>query len=99
MILDENTATISCKIKFIDSTRFMASSLSNHVENLVERIHKIRFKDYDCIFGYESVNGDLIKTYLVSILIILKLLLNIQMLWMILIKILRNTIQINNVKY
>ena len=29
------------KIKFIDSARFMATSLSNTVDNLTERIHKI----------------------------------------------------------
>ena len=39
--------TISCKIKFIDSARFMATSLSNLVDNLTEGIHKIKCKHSD----------------------------------------------------
>ena len=35
---NESVATISYKIKFIDSERFMASSLSNRVYNLTERV-------------------------------------------------------------
>ena len=38
------TKTISYRIQFIDSTRCMTSSLSDHVDNLVEGSHKIRFK-------------------------------------------------------
>ena len=34
----------SYRLQFIYSTRFMASSLSNLVNNLAERIRKIRFK-------------------------------------------------------
>ena len=34
-----NVETISYKIKFIDSTRFMATSLSNLVDNLTERLN------------------------------------------------------------
>ena len=41
---NENIITISYKIKFIDSPRFMASSLSNHVDNIAEGIHKIKYK-------------------------------------------------------
>ena len=52
---------ISYKIKFIDSTRFMASSLSNLVDNLAEGIHKIKCKDCDCFVEYESVKDNLIK--------------------------------------
>ena len=33
--------TISYKIKFIDSSRFMANSLSNLVDSLTEGIHKM----------------------------------------------------------
>ena len=41
---NENIIMISYKIKFIDSTRFVASSLSNLVDNLVEWIDKIEVK-------------------------------------------------------
>ena len=34
--------TVSYKINFIDSARFMVSSLSNLIDNLAEEIHKIR---------------------------------------------------------
>ena len=34
----------------------MASSLSNLVDNLAERIHKIKYKDCDCFLEYESIN-------------------------------------------
>ena len=42
---NESAITISYKLKFIDSTRFMASSLSNLAGNLPEEIHKIKCKD------------------------------------------------------
>ena len=48
-------------IKFIDSTRFMATSLSDLVDNAAEGIHKIKCKDYDCFLEYESVKDNLIK--------------------------------------
>ena len=48
-------------IKFIDSTRFMATSLSNLVDNAAEGIHKIKCKDYNCFLEYESVKDNLIK--------------------------------------
>ena len=52
---------ISYKIKLIDSARFMASSLSNLVDNLTEGIHKIKCKDYNCFLEYDSIDDDLIK--------------------------------------
>ena len=58
---NESLVTISFKINFIDSARIMATSLSNLVDNLTERIHKIKCKDCDCFLEYESVKGDLIK--------------------------------------
>ena len=42
---NEIVVTISYKIKFINSARFMATSLSNLVDNLTVPIHKIKCKD------------------------------------------------------
>ena len=47
---NEDIKTISFKIKFIDSARFMASSLLNLVDNLEEGIHKIKCKDLNFVF-------------------------------------------------
>ena len=58
---NESVVTISYKIKFIDGARFMASTLSNLVDNLTERIHKIKCKNCDCFLEYETVNDNLIK--------------------------------------
>ena len=53
---NESVVNISYKIKLIDSTRFMASSWSNLVDNLAEGIHKIKYKDCDCFLEYENVS-------------------------------------------
>ena len=53
--------TKSYKIKFIDSARFIVSSLSNFVDNFAEGIHKIKCKDCDCFLEYESVKDNSIK--------------------------------------
>ena len=45
---NESVATVSCKIKCIDSARFKSSSLSNLIDNLAERIHKVKYKDCYC---------------------------------------------------
>ena len=58
---NKSVANISYKIKFIDSARFMASSLSNLVKNLEEKNYEIRFKDCHCFLEYERVKGNLIK--------------------------------------
>ena len=55
---NESVATISYKIKFIDSAGFLASSLSNPVDNLAEGIHKIKCKDYDYFLEYQSVKDN-----------------------------------------
>ena len=55
---NESTVNISYK-KSIDRARFMGSLLSNLVDNLTDRIHKIKCKD--CFLKYESVNDNLIK--------------------------------------
>ena len=39
----------------------MESSLSNLVDNLAEKIHKIKCKDYNCFLEYESVNDNLMN--------------------------------------
>ena len=52
---------MSYKIKFIDSERFMANSLSNLVDNLTDRMQKIKYKDCDCFLEYENIKHDLIK--------------------------------------
>ena len=64
-------------MQFIDSARFMASSLSNLVNNLSDRIHKIncryrhvykncetygiKFKYCSCFVEYTDFKDDLIK--------------------------------------
>ena len=45
-----SVVTISYKIKFIDSAKFIATSLSNLFDNLTEEIHKRKCKDCDCFF-------------------------------------------------
>ena len=52
----ENIVTISYKIKFIDSARFMESSLSSLVDNLAKGIYKTKCKDCDWFLECESVN-------------------------------------------
>ena len=47
---NEDITTVSYKIKFIDSVRFMANSLSNIVDNLAEGTHKPKCKD--CNFSW-----------------------------------------------
>ena len=39
----------------------MSGSLSNIVDNLTERIHKIKRKDCDCFLKYDFVKDNLIK--------------------------------------
>ena len=58
---NEDITTVSYKIKFIDSARFMASSLSNLVVNLGEGIQKIDQKNWNCCLEYKSVKDNLIK--------------------------------------
>ena len=58
---NERVATIFYTIKFIDSAKFIASSLSNLVDNLAEGIHKIKCKDCDCFLKYEIDKDNLIK--------------------------------------
>ena len=55
---NESVVTISYKIRFINSTRLMASLLSNLVDNIVEGIYEIKGKDCDCFLKYESVKAN-----------------------------------------
>ena len=45
----------------VHSARFMASLLSNLVDNLVEVIHKIKCKDCNCFPVYESANDNFVN--------------------------------------
>ena len=51
---NESVVIISYKIKLADRARFMVRSLSNLVDNLAERIHKIKCKDCDYFLEYKS---------------------------------------------
>ena len=63
----ESIETISYKIKFVDSARFMVSSLPNLVDNLAEGIKKIKWKDCECFLEYESVKDNLTKYIFLAI--------------------------------
>ena len=52
---------LSYKKKIINRAGFMASSLSNFVDNLAEGICKIKCKDCNSFLEYEIVNDKLIK--------------------------------------
>ena len=58
---NESVVTLSYKIKFIDGAKFMATSLSNLVDNLTEGNDKIKYKYCDCFLEYESVKDNLIN--------------------------------------
>ena len=58
---NESVVTISYKIKFIDSARFMVSSLSYCTDNLAEGIHQTKCRDCDCFLEYENVKDNLVK--------------------------------------
>ena len=51
---NESVVTISCKIKFIDSARFIASLLSSLVDNFAEGICKTKFRYRDYFLEYKS---------------------------------------------
>ena len=69
----EITKTISYRLQFVGSTRFMESSLSNLVNNLAEWIYEIKrkieinvkcvikYKDYDCFLKYTNFKDYLIE--------------------------------------
>ena len=60
--IDKKVETVSHRIQFIDSARFMASSLSNLVYNVFEGIHKIKCKHCkNCSLEYTNVKYGLIE--------------------------------------
>ena len=74
---EEITKNISYILKFIDSARFMANSLLNLLNNLFERLHRIKckfkhddkkcetcrikYKYYDCFLEYTNFKDVLIE--------------------------------------
>ena len=63
---NEHIITISFKIKFIDSARFMERSLTNLVDNFAEEIDKFKCKDCNCFLEYRSFKENLIKNKYLS---------------------------------
>ena len=56
------TETLSYRLHFFDSARFISSSLSILVDNLAEEIHKIKCTDCDiCCLEYTNTKDDLIE--------------------------------------
>ena len=58
---NESIVTISYKIKIIDSARIIAIAVLNLVDNLRQRIHRIKYKECDFFLEYESVKDIVIK--------------------------------------
>ena len=74
---EEITKAIFYRLQFIDSARYMASSLSSRLNDLTEGIHEIKskykhndqkcktfgikYKDWDCFLEYTNIKGDLIE--------------------------------------
>ena len=54
----DNGKSITNKIKFVDSFRFMSSSLSNLVNNLPERVHSDKCTDRNSCLDYMSFRGE-----------------------------------------
>ena len=54
----DNSKTITYKLKFIDSFRFMSTSLSSLVDNLSEKLHSDKCKDCKSELDYMSVKDN-----------------------------------------
>ena len=54
----DNGKTITCKIKFIDSFRFVARKLSSLVHNLSEELHKDKCIDFKSYLDYMKTKND-----------------------------------------
>ena len=67
-IINELVNTFECEFKCLGESsekykgmRFIATSLSNLVDNLADGICKTKCKCYDCFIEYERVKSSLIK--------------------------------------
>ena len=58
---NKTTESISHKIKFIDSMRFLATSVSNLVDNLTGGIHQLKCKNCNCFLEYKNIKDSLIE--------------------------------------
>ena len=58
---NEDITAISSRVNFIDSARLTLTSLWNLIDNLAEKIYKIKCNDCNWFLEYESVNDNLIK--------------------------------------
>lgn len=59
-VKDSKSCNYTYKIKLIDSTTFIARTLSNLVDNPVEGIHKFKCKDFEFFVECGNVNDNLI---------------------------------------
>ena len=59
---NESIDNTSYKIKFIDSARFTASSLSNVLDRFGEGILKINCKDCNCSLEYKCAKDHVVKS-------------------------------------
>ena len=57
----DNGKRITYKLKFINSFRFMSSSLSNLDDNLSKRLYSDKCKDFKSYSDYMSVKDDQLK--------------------------------------
>ena len=56
--IENEDLEITYRIKFIDSYRFMSSSLSKPVDNLSEGIHNNKCLDYECCLDYIKMKNE-----------------------------------------
>ena len=61
-----NGKTITCKIKFIDSSRFMSSSLSSLIDDLSEGLHYDKCIDCETYLDYMITKDDQISVLIVK---------------------------------
>ena len=54
----DNSKTIRYKLKFIDSFRFVSTTLSSLVDNLSEKLHSDKFKDFKSEHDYISARDN-----------------------------------------